>query len=273
MLTDIGGNVLNVFVYDAFGNLIASNGVPQTGFLYSGQQWDFDLNQYYLRARTFDPPTGRFWTADGDYGNNEDPLSLHKYLYVEDNPINGIDPFGHLGLFKSDRDFGIWAHRVIEDEYQAEHPGAICGTTIGILGTGYKPDIFDGPNRVFMEIKPLSLSGVAKGSAKIVVYQLAFDALDLGYKRGSWPNGLAQSNVGPTPIVYFNVQGVIFYTDYTDNLDDMASITSFALARQFIRVYGPQMARTLIPSLARISEIVEVSRPAIVFDDTVYTPP
>jgi hypothetical protein len=28
-------------------------------------------------------------------GNNEDPLSLHKYLYCEANPVNMVDPSGH----------------------------------------------------------------------------------------------------------------------------------------------------------------------------------
>jgi hypothetical protein len=28
-------------------------------------------------------------------GDNEDPLSLHKYLYGADNPVNEIDPSGH----------------------------------------------------------------------------------------------------------------------------------------------------------------------------------
>jgi RHS repeat-associated protein len=40
------------------------------------------------------PHTGRFWTMDTYAGNNQDPLSLHKYLYCHDNPVNGIDPSG-----------------------------------------------------------------------------------------------------------------------------------------------------------------------------------
>jgi hypothetical protein len=205
-------------------------------------------------------------TMDTSEGDNTDPLSLHKYLYCQGNPINGIDPSGHWGLFSFTRDFGNWAHRVIEDEYLEEHPGAICGTTTGILGTGLKPDIFDGPNRVFMEIKPLSISGVAKGIVQIGGYDLAFSALRLGYTRGTWPNSARQSNVGATPIVYFNVQGVIFYTDYTDNIDDFAVITSFALVRQFIINNSAMMARTLVPSFARIAQIIEAAIPAMEVD-------
>ena len=220
---------------------------------------------FYVRVY-LNPDTGRFWTMDSFEGDSEDPLSLHKYLYVEDNPVNGIDPLGHLGLFKFTKDFGNWAHRVIEDEYQAGHPGAICGTTTGILGTGLKPDIFDGHDRVFMEIKPLSLSGVAKGIVQIATYDAAFTAFNLDYLRGTWPDGVRQSNVGQTPILYFNVQGVIFYTDYVDNLDDLVDITSFALARQFIINNSALIGRTLIPSLVRITQIIEVSLPAIELD-------
>lgn len=95
MLTDLGGNVVNIMAYDAYGNLIASNGVLQTAYLYSGQQFDSDLGLYYNRARLLNPNTGRFWTQDTLEGNNEDPLSLHKYLYVEDNPVNNTDPSGN----------------------------------------------------------------------------------------------------------------------------------------------------------------------------------
>jgi hypothetical protein len=38
---------------------------------------------------------------DSYEGDNEDPLSLHKYLYCQDNSINGIDPSGHDGDFVS----------------------------------------------------------------------------------------------------------------------------------------------------------------------------
>jgi RHS repeat-associated protein len=95
MLTDIGGNFVNAFTYDAYGSLIASNGAPQTVYLYCGQQYDPDLGLYYNRARYLNPNTGRFWSMDSYAGINEDPLSLHKYLYCQGNPINGIDPSGN----------------------------------------------------------------------------------------------------------------------------------------------------------------------------------
>ncbi len=95
MLTDHGGIVVNVLVYDAYGNLIASNNTLQTAYLYSGQQFDSDLGLYYNRARYLNTGTGRFWTADLTEGQSEDPLSLHKYLYAEDESVDNTDPSGN----------------------------------------------------------------------------------------------------------------------------------------------------------------------------------
>jgi len=44
------------------------------------------------------PLTGRFWTADSYEGNREDPASLHKFLYCDQEPINYHDPSGRSRL-------------------------------------------------------------------------------------------------------------------------------------------------------------------------------
>jgi RHS repeat-associated protein len=94
VLTDNGGNVVNAFAFDAFGNLIASNAAPQTAYLFAGQQWDSDLGFYYNRARIYNQGIGRFTTLDVFEGKQEVPLSLHKYLYCSANPVNRVDPLG-----------------------------------------------------------------------------------------------------------------------------------------------------------------------------------
>jgi hypothetical protein len=47
------------------------------------------------QARYLNVNTGRFQTMDTFQGDNEDPLSLHKYLYAADNPVDNVDPSGH----------------------------------------------------------------------------------------------------------------------------------------------------------------------------------
>ncbi|PWU19983.1 MAG: hypothetical protein C5B50_05045, partial [Verrucomicrobia bacterium] len=65
--------------------------------LYCGEQYDATLQMYNLRARFYDPRNGRFHARDTFEGNNEDPLSLHKYDYCECNPVVATDPSGHDG--------------------------------------------------------------------------------------------------------------------------------------------------------------------------------
>lgn len=61
---------------------------------YRGEQFDSDLGLYYLRARYYNPNTGRFLSRDPENGKAKDPKTLHKYLYAGGDPINAMDPRG-----------------------------------------------------------------------------------------------------------------------------------------------------------------------------------
>jgi RHS repeat-associated protein len=102
---DLAGNVSSIYsssqhgasmsyTYDAFGNLLSSPGPTPNNYLYRGEQYDPDLGLYYLRARYYNPQTGRFLSRDPEDGDPLDPKTLHKYLYAGGNPINRIDPSG-----------------------------------------------------------------------------------------------------------------------------------------------------------------------------------
>jgi RHS repeat-associated protein len=60
----------------------------------SGEQYDPDLGLYYLRARYYNPATGRFMSRDPEDGIPTDPKSLHKYDYAGGDPVNLSDPTG-----------------------------------------------------------------------------------------------------------------------------------------------------------------------------------
>jgi RHS repeat-associated protein len=97
LLTDAAGAITDTYTYDAFGNLIAQTGNTPNEYLYAGEQYDANSGFYYLRARYMNPSSGRFWTMDSYEGNDSDPLSLHKYLYGNGNPVNVLDPTGQFG--------------------------------------------------------------------------------------------------------------------------------------------------------------------------------
>jgi RHS repeat-associated protein len=94
-LMDKTGAVTDTYEYDAWGNMINSAGTTPNNNLYRGEQYDSDLGLYYLRARYFNPVTGRFLTRDSKAGNPRGPATLHKYLYADGDPVNGMDPSGH----------------------------------------------------------------------------------------------------------------------------------------------------------------------------------
>jgi RHS repeat-associated protein len=64
----------------------------------SGEQYDPDLGLYYLRARYYNPATGRFMSRDSEDGQPTDPKTLHKYLYAGGDPVNAKDPTGKSAL-------------------------------------------------------------------------------------------------------------------------------------------------------------------------------
>jgi RHS repeat-associated protein len=92
--------VTDTYNYDSFGNQLNSTGTTPNNYLYRGEQYDPDLGLYYLRARYYNPSTGRFMSRDPYDGNKILPISLHKYLYASSNPVNRADPRGRADLFE-----------------------------------------------------------------------------------------------------------------------------------------------------------------------------
>ena len=64
----------------------------------------------YQSARYYDPSTGRFNRLDDYAGDTFDPQSLHKYLYVQADPIQLVDPSGEFGIAGLSAGFSIGAN-------------------------------------------------------------------------------------------------------------------------------------------------------------------
>lgn len=82
--------VLNRYTYDAFGNTLECEEQVHNRFRYLGEQYDPVSQQYYLRARYYNPVIGRFTQEDTYYGDG-----LNLYQYCANNPVRYKDPSGH----------------------------------------------------------------------------------------------------------------------------------------------------------------------------------
>lgn len=92
-ITNALGNIVNTVTYGAFGNVLSQSNIGWADrFFYSGREWDTATNQYYYRARYFDPSTGRF--------TQQDPLGLaddiNPYRFVRNSPQQYTDPTGTM---------------------------------------------------------------------------------------------------------------------------------------------------------------------------------
>ena len=88
-IVDESGNVQNRYAYDAWGKIEVKEEAVPNRFTYYGQQIDPITQQYYLRARFYNPVIGRFTQEDTYRGDG-----LNLYAYCANNPVYYVDPSG-----------------------------------------------------------------------------------------------------------------------------------------------------------------------------------
>ena len=91
-LSNSSGDIVERYSYDVFGepNRVSDVNNP---YLFTGRRYDPETDNYYYRARYYDPNMGRFLEID-PVGYID---SMNLYTYVLNNPIILIDPMG-LGV-------------------------------------------------------------------------------------------------------------------------------------------------------------------------------
>jgi len=94
-LTNADGEVTKKYTYDAFGVEKNIDDSDTNAFRYCGEYYDTETATVYLRARYYNPATGRFISRDSFLGIQFDPLSLNLYTYCRNNPLLYVDPSGH----------------------------------------------------------------------------------------------------------------------------------------------------------------------------------
>jgi RHS repeat-associated protein len=96
-ITSNTGAVTDAYNYDGYGNLLQSLG-DNGSDLYRGEPRDAKTGLHYLRARYYDSSSGRFLSTDPFEGLQESPISRHRYLYGNTNPITYSDPSGNFAI-------------------------------------------------------------------------------------------------------------------------------------------------------------------------------
>jgi RHS repeat-associated protein len=136
-LTNAAGTLTNTYVYDAWGNPLTSSGTTFNPYQYIGRKgyiYDSDLDNFQVRARSYDPFTGRWFSRDpiGFAGGD-----ANLYRYVGNSPVTVTDSSGlkigddngeaflnqlagklniPLARLKADADFwGLWNNLVKSD--------------------------------------------------------------------------------------------------------------------------------------------------------------
>ena len=96
------GTVLAAYTYDAWGNVLTSEGSLATSnpIRYRGYYFDTETSLYYVSSRYYDPEIGRFINSDDiDYlGADGSPLSYNLFAYCMNNPVNRFDVNGNWSM-------------------------------------------------------------------------------------------------------------------------------------------------------------------------------
>ncbi len=106
-LADAAGAVTDTYDFDAFGVPLDATGTHPNEFLFSGEPLDPNVGFYQMRARWYAQAQGRFTTTDPESGSPFDPVSLHRYLYANADPVNNTAPSGRFTLAESAATYAI----------------------------------------------------------------------------------------------------------------------------------------------------------------------
>ena len=128
---DAAGQVVNRYEYDDFGELLSAQELVANPFAFAGRERDPETGLYAMRARTYDPRTGRFLQPDPSQGSLRVPLTQAPYVFARNDPYGHTDPLGTTAVleysFKLAEIFGFGANATAPNGYE------LIGSLIGFF--------------------------------------------------------------------------------------------------------------------------------------------
>ena len=126
-ITGGNGEIQNSYLYDAFGAEAEVYEQFSNRIRYTGQQYDEFIEQYYLRARYYNPILGRFMQEDVNQGDG-----LNLYAYCGNNPVVYYDPSGYAGKKSSKCS--------VQQDADPEGTDTVPENSRGVGGKGWRGD-------------------------------------------------------------------------------------------------------------------------------------
>ena len=188
-LTDTTGAILERYTYDVYGQFTIADGAgnPLTQstvgnrFAFTAREFDSETGLYYYRARCYSPTLGRFLQRD-PVGYT---AGLNLYSYVDNNPLNWVDP---LGLDKGKVSWFVNWDAIFR----------IIGGAVWILA-GFLMATADGP-LPFGDMGGWAMAG--RGGAMIATATQAAPAVQIVAGGAIAGYGVVTAATAPPPIMY-----------------------------------------------------------------------
>jgi RHS repeat-associated protein len=200
LLTDVQGQVLNAYGYEAFGQTVSQSGTISNKYQYAGEQFDVILGDYYLRQRFYNASSGRFGRMDTWEGKINRPITLSKYIYADANPVSYTDPSGYTTLGElvltgaiSGALFNVLSVAVTPGKHswkrlaEAALIGALTGAVSGAIGAVSLPiaGAFSGASTTYLNFKFLGIKSDDNADIKTDIIVNAFIGMAGGI-LGKW---------------------------------------------------------------------------------------
>ena len=158
-LLDSTGEIQTNYAYDPFGVPLVGGDVYNP-YQFTGEAWDQEVGLLYLRARYYQPETGRFITKDPWAGDVWRPGTLDGYVYVSSDPVNHRDPTGLQGEGSVPNPWlpaPPQPHMVSRSEWRALEPGVYAIGCVIVAGRAeriYDPVTNSGGYAYYSQLRP-----------------------------------------------------------------------------------------------------------------------